>query len=703
MTSRRLSLLAAASGLVLSASAHGQTASPDAQEIIVSAQKTNQTQVSQGGQVGVLGDKNGLDVPFNIRSYSAALILNQQSETLGQVLQNDPSVRTTLGYGNSSEQFIIRGYPLYGDDVSIDGLYGVTPRQLVSPELYDSVQILNGASAFLNGAAPGGSGIGGGVNLAFKRATDTPLTRLTIGFTQSSIFQGSADVGRRFGDNNEFGVRLNAMEREGDSAVDGEHHQTNLIGGSFDWRSDRIRATLDVGYQRDIVDRERPEVFATGSIPKAPSAGSNYAQDWTFTDLRDYFGVAGVEYDVADHVTAYAKAGLRDGTERGNYSSITLNGDSAGDGTGYSFYVPRHDDNESVEGGVRAQFTTGFVKNEINVGGSSIWELGRYAYSFSYPTFATNIYNAPQVALPVNTFKGGDLANLYPINRTSLQSAFFSDTLSAFDDRFQVIAGARQQYIKVVGYSYADGLEDSRYDKSALSPVVGLVFKPTAETSVYFNRIEGLAQGPTAPSTASNANQIFAPYRSVQYETGGKYETDGISGTLAFYQIEQPSAYTNAANLFVVNGSQRNRGIELNVSGEPLPGLRLIGGGTYITTAQFDTSGGSMDGKQAIGVPDYTLNANVEYDLPFVEGATVTGRVTYTGSQYADAANTLKVSDWTTLDLGARYVFLAARNPVTLRFGIDNVTDNSYWASAFGGYLVQGAPRTFRLSASVDL
>ena len=78
MQHRRFSLLAAASGLVLAASAHAQAPATDAQEIIVSAQKTNQTQVAQGGQVGVLGDKDGLDVPFNIRSYSSALILNQQ-------------------------------------------------------------------------------------------------------------------------------------------------------------------------------------------------------------------------------------------------------------------------------------------------------------------------------------------------------------------------------------------------------------------------------------------------------------------------------------------------------------------------------------------------------------------------------------------------------------------------------------------------
>src|ERR1700761_8504307 len=272
MQHRRLSLLAAASSLVLAASAHAQAPAADAQEIVVSAQKNNRTEVRQGGSVGVLGDKDGLDVPFNIRSYSAALILNQQSETLGEVLENDPSVRTTLGFGNFSEQFVIRGFPLYGDDISIDGLFGATPRQLVSPELYESVQILNGANAFLNGAAPGGSGIGGGVNLVFKRAGNTPLTRLTVGYEENSLFSASADVGRRFGDNGAFGLRVNAMERNGYSDIAGSHHQTTLAGGSFDYRGDRLRASLDVAFQRDVIDRDRPTVtIAATAIPQAPS------------------------------------------------------------------------------------------------------------------------------------------------------------------------------------------------------------------------------------------------------------------------------------------------------------------------------------------------------------------------------------------------------------------------------------------------
>ena len=86
------------------------------------------------------------------------------------MLENDPSVRTTYGFGNAGEQFVIRGFTLFGDDVGFDGLYGIAPRQLVAPELYDQVQVLNGASAFLNGAAPGGSGIGGSVNLSSPSA-----------------------------------------------------------------------------------------------------------------------------------------------------------------------------------------------------------------------------------------------------------------------------------------------------------------------------------------------------------------------------------------------------------------------------------------------------------------------------------------------------------------------------------------------------
>jgi len=142
----------AALAAALAAPAFAQEAAEE--DVVITAQRDNQTQVSRNGSLGALGDKDAMDTPFAVKSYNEALILNQQPLTLGAVLENDPSVRTTLGFGNMSEQFIVRGFNLFGEDIAIDGLFGVTPRQLVSPELYDQIQILNGASAFLFGAAP---------------------------------------------------------------------------------------------------------------------------------------------------------------------------------------------------------------------------------------------------------------------------------------------------------------------------------------------------------------------------------------------------------------------------------------------------------------------------------------------------------------------------------------------------------------------
>lgn len=230
------------------------TESQKDENLLVTARRRNQMEVISGGQLGALGTKKGLDVPFNIRSYTSSLILNQQSQTLGEVLENDPSVRTTYGYGNFSEIFVIRGFPVYGDDVAINGLYGITPRQLVSPQLYDQVQVLNGASAFLNGAAPSGTAIGGNINLMFKHAQNTPITRLTGDYANQGVGGGSLDVGRRFGQDKAYGLRLNVAGLSGQTSIDHERRHSVALGADFDWHDDKTRISLDMNYQNQGVN-----------------------------------------------------------------------------------------------------------------------------------------------------------------------------------------------------------------------------------------------------------------------------------------------------------------------------------------------------------------------------------------------------------------------------------------------------------------
>ncbi|MFL9841629.1 TonB-dependent receptor [Sphingomonas sp. ST-64] len=684
-------------------------------EIVIQAQRENASAVTGEGDLGALGDKKTEDVPFVVRSYNEAIILNQQPLTLGALLENDPTIRTSYGFGNASEQFVIRGFQLFGDDVGLNGLYGIAPRQLIAPELFQSVQVLNGASAFLNGAAPGGSGIGGSVNLQLKRA-DRDLTRATASYIGDQHFGGSFDVARRFGDGS-FGVRVNGAFRSGDVAIEGEFRRTAVLGAAFDWRGERVRASLDLGYQRVEVDGLRPKVtIGTTVIPRVPEADANYAQPWTYTDMRDVFGVARIEYDVGDNALLYATAGARDGMEEGIYSGLTVLDATTGAANGNALYVPRTDNNEAIEAGLRVKLGQA-VTHEVNFGGNIAWLTNRNAFDFLYgPGFAgfdTNLYDTPVAAIPSSTLVGGNLDEPFPISKTRLWSVFASDTIGLFDNRLLVTGGLRLQSIRVQTFNaYNGGLLDSVYEENAVTPVVGVVVKPVAGVSLFANRIEGLQQGPTAPidPILVNPGEVFAPTKSVQYEVGGKIAIGGFDASLALFQIDLPSAYavptgSGGQQVYGLFGKQRNRGIELSFAGEVAPGLRLIGGGTVVDAKLRETLGGANEGNRAQGVPEYTANLNAEWDLGFVPGLTLTGRVVHTGPQAVNVANTLELDDWTRVDLGARYVFAAGDKPLTLRVGVDNVANARYWASAYDAFnqaLLQGAPRTVRASLSVD-
>lgn len=676
---------------------------PANDEIVVTAQAENATVVTNGGSAGVLGDKPAEDLPFSLRTYGEELILNQQPLTLGEVLENDPTIRTSYAFGNAAELFVIRGFPLFGDDVGLNGLYGIAPRQLIAPELFGSVQVLNGSSAFLNGAAPGGSGLGGSVNLLLKRAEDRPLSRATLGFQESAHFGGSFDVARRFGTNGEWGLRANGAWREGEVAVDREDRRTRVIGAGIDYRGAAFRAALDFAYQDVRIDRLRPKVTIGAAIPAVPGSAANYAQDFSFTDLRDVIGMLSLEYDIADNALLYARGGLRDGSEDGIYSGITVLDAATGAANGNATIVPRTDNNEAVEAGVRVRLGS-TVTHEFNFGGNASWQVNRNAFDFRYGPgfagFATNLYDPVQVALPSSSLVGGDLDDPFPISRSRLWSAFASDTLGFWNDHVLLTAGARLQAIKVENYNYYNGGKlDSTYDESRVTPVVGLVVKPLERLSLYANRIEALQQGPTAPldNTVTNPGQPLAPRVSVQYEAGAKLGFGGLFAGLAIYRIERPGEGLLPRGAFGYIGDQRHEGIELTLNGDIERGLRLISG-----LALTDTS---LAGNEVAGVPDFTANADVEWDLPFAPGVTLTGRAVHTGEQWANSTNTLRLASWTCFDLGARYVFAAGEVPVTLRLTVDNVADERYWASAFDSFsaaLLQGQPRTVKASISAD-
>jgi len=670
-------------------------------------------QVARGARIGILGTIDALDSPFSATAYTNALIQDRHARSVGDVLQNDPGVRVARGFGNFQESYFIRGFILGSDDVAYNGLYSLLPRQYIATELFERVEVLRGASAFLNGANPGGGGIGGAINLLPKRAPNEPLTRAIAGHSAGGQYQLAADVARRFGPDASAGLRVNVARRHGGTAVDHEKAELSLAAVGLDWRGGRARLSADLGWQDNQLDQIRTNVTlaGVGFVPRAPESTTNWAQPWTYSNERDVFGTLRGEYDFNDALAGFFAYGARRSEEANSLANLRVTDAGTGAGTTSRFDNTRKDRIDTGEIGLRGRFATGFVEHKWVLAGS--WFRGERDNAFKWDFFntqATNLYTpTPTPTAPPfsgTEFSGGDLANPNLTGRVELTSVALGDTLSLADGRVLVTLGLRNQKLDIANFAYGTSALIDRYVKRRTSPAVGVVFKPVQGWSLYGNYIEGLSQGETAPGTAVNAGTQLPPYVSEQVEVGFKFDRGGLGGGLALFETSRPRGVINADNVFTSEGKDRHRGLEATVYGELSRRLRVLGGATWLDAKQDKTGSATTDAKRVIGVPGFQANLGAEWDVPGIAGLALDARVVHTGAVYADATNRLKVPAWTRFDLGARYITEIGGHALTLRARIDNLTDRDYWASSGGfpgqGYLVLGAPRTVSVSASMD-
>jgi len=674
---------------------------------ILGASGTTDGQAYAGGQVarrgsqGLLGSRDFMDTPFSMTTYTAQTVKDQQARTLGDLIASDPSVRATNPAGGRYEQFTIRGLSLFNSDVSYNGLYGILPTYTIDMEMADRVDILKGPSQLINGISPRGS-VGGGINVVPKRATDKDITEFTGSYASNNQLGTAVDVGRRFGDEGKFGVRFNGVKQSGDTEWDHQSVDREMAVLGLDFRGERLRLSTDIGHTERNTDapQERVQIGANAKVPSANDVHRNYAQPWSQARTEDTFGAVNAEYDVNDSVMLYGGVGARKSNHDFLRHGVPIT-NNAGDFSVQPRDFTRDENVRTGTAGVRNWFHTGPVSHEINLAASYFYmdfENGGARYAAS----PSNLYNPVTSPTPANPTRQDP--KVYTENRFS--GVALSDTLGFFDDRLLLTLGARWQRVKVDDWS--DGVKgDTAYDEEKVSPSGGILYKVTDQLSVYANYMEGLSQGKIAPSTSVNEDEIFPPFISRQVEVGSKYDLGSFALTASVFRIKQPAYETNATTrVFGPNGKRENNGVELTMFGEPLKGVRLLGGVMYIDSELTDTLNGSFDGKRAPATPEYNVNLGAEWDVPNVNGLTLTGRGIYSSSQYLDQANSKEIDSWERFDVGARYAFKVEGKAVTLRANVENVLDKHYWSSAGASDdsepgLTLSTPRTYLVSATI--
>ena len=674
----------------------------DQAQAIGNLQKTySGGQLARGGDLGILGRTDLMNVPFSTTNYTSELIENQQALTVSDVVMNDASVRTLQARGGYGDDFQIRGYSVGSRDVSMNGLYGLAPSTRMPLEMIERVEVLKGPGSFTNGTGPSGS-VGGSINVVTKRAADVPLTRLTATYMGKAQFGTHLDVGRRFGEDNQWGVRANAVWRNGEGNIDGGRQRLGLGSLGVDYAGARLRWSADLLYSDAKSVELRPQIGFRAGITQLPAVPDNRSSFYPGVQLTDKgkTAITRLEYDVNDRTTVYGGIGYSDVSSNQNFPTavtrpVDLRPDSQGNFSVNNGYYDEYNKTTSADVGVRTRLKTGDVGHTVVLSANTMQRETGYFYQLTTTPAASNIYDpAP---LPTIGFARGAPVRTAEM---SYRSIAVVDTMGFLEDRLLVSVGLRRQTIDQDSYNYPTGAFGSNYTGGSNTPLVGLVFKPLANTSVYYNYTAGLQAGGRAAAGLANAGQLFAPQLSKQHEVGIKRDWGTLITQLALYQIERPSSITEN-DVYSFGGLQRNRGLELTAYGEVQRGLRVMASASFNQAKLVRTASGSNQGNDANGVPDRTFNLGLDWDTPWVQGLSLNGRVIHTSSMWYDAANLLRMPSWTRMDIGARYATKLANKPVVLRANLENVADKAYWVTTTG-YATVGAPRTLMLSAQVD-
>ena len=660
---------------------------------------------------GPWGDKPNLDTPYSIYSTSDELRENIIAATDDQLFKFNPLVQVTSGTNNQGYGLrpVIRGF---GAGHAIDGIR-LDGFQFSNEDLegIERVEVFSGASGFLYGTGS----IGGMRNYVTKRPTATPLANYTVGSHGGSSFFNHLDLGGPIDKEGRFGYRFNAVYQDGDNVLDVREKRT-FVSGALDWHvTDSLKFSVNYAhhdYRSTGNVATWFNVAQTGEIPSAsdfdthkpllPNWGSSH-------DVSDSAG-ANIRWDINDNTTLraaylYRKANRTSAApnrlflqaDRSYYYQATSQEGPLSRSQGSYLYVDRKFDTF----GIQHKLTFGANGNSANFY-TPITGYFENIDSAVYPTLSDLQNSAPLVFDPLNSGPKGRY------NRVSNTNIIIGDDIT-LNRYFSVLVGANRSTIKSTNYDNKTGVtRPGAYDKSVVTPTVSLIFRPTPDVSLYGTYMEALNPGGNVPfeSIYTNAGEILPPTISKQIELGVKANVGGMFLTLAAFQFDRENNYTatNPDDTLTQNqdGRQVHKGIEFTATGKLTDDLTIMGGVTYLNPKITKTDNAALRGKHPVAVSPWRGSLYSEYRLPFLQDLYLTGGVSYVGSSYFDAQNTLRVPSYAVGDVGLRYETAFNDTPVTMRLNVQNVTDHHYWIQNGAGAIALGFPRTFTFSTTIE-
>ena len=649
---------------------------------------------------GALGERKPVDTPFSVVAASSEEIQDRMAQTASDVFKYDPAV-SILGENGRTENsyFAVRGMAIdLLNGTKVDGQNFVSWNTDLPLEPFEQVELLKGLSGFMYGfGSPGGI-----INYVVKRPTDEPLRQFTVGYQANNVWSEKIDLGGRFGPDQRFGYRLNAAHEEGRTADPGVQLRREVVSLATDFR-----VTPDLTWSADVMYWKRKTngtLFGLGfdaSLPVADASkvSRRFVQPYSFHETETTTVGTGVDYRINDKWKASFKYRFARESRFSGDSYIFVN-DAAGNFSDTQYNWKSAFYYQAYDGMVQGRFSTGSIQHDVvfGVGYQSQVRVNDAGVGANDGIFLgeNNLYNPTLLANQAS----GLVYQPYRDYKITQKSVYASDTIQ-LTQRFSVLAGLRYTDFGQDNFDSSANVTAS-YGAKPVTPTVALMFKTDNDSTAYVSYVESLEQGGSASNTNANFPQTYGPLKSKQYEVGYKTERRDWGANVALFRVDRGYEYTNTANVFVQDGTQRYTGLDTSGWLRVARDWRVMGGVLWLDTKATGIDDPAVNGKRIYATPSYIVSGRVEYDAPFLRGLTLAAGAKVTGAMWVNAANTQYVPSYTTADLSARYTTRYAGKTVTLRAAVNNVFDRRYWTTTYGGFVLPSAARTFLANATVQ-
>lgn len=682
------------------------TATPDSEEeieIVVTGEQNEDRYFAPDASTATRTDTPIRDIPQSIQVIPERVLEDQQVIDIEEALTNVSGVTFGGTTGNSTVDFNIRGFdnaPVLQDGFRQFGGFGQNVSETANLQ---RVEVLKGPASVLYGEIqPGGV-----INLVSKQPLAEPFYQAEIQVGNRGLFRPQIDISGPLTTDKRLRYRLNALYRHEESFRDfKQDFERFSVAPIVSWQiGDRTNLTVQFEYTDDKVPLDNGLVAVGDRIVDVPferiidepdNVGKNqflnvgynlehrFSNNWRIRNAfrytnRSVLNIGAIPFDFDENSGIVSRFFGRQDVDTKNYSLQT---------------------------NVVGEFATGSIKHTLLFG----VDLNR---TESQEIAGGDFFNLQ----PLNIFDPvyGSFANVDPDelplfrnieNKINRLGVYLQEQVK-FADNLILLAGLRYDTVDQTTVNGSTDLNptssETNQNNDALTPRLGIVYQPIPDISLYASYSQSFT-----PNTGITSNgSPLEPERGEGFEVGIKTELldRRLAATLAYFDItRQNVATTDPNDLFssVATGEQQSRGLELDVSGEILPGWRVIASYAFIN-AEVTADNQLPEGNRLFNTPKHSASLWTTYEIQQgnLQGLGFGIGFNFVGEREGDLANSFQVDSYFLTNAAIFY----RRNNWRFALNVKNLFDSDYVAATSNSRIFgnePGAPFTIIGSVSVQ-